>query len=161
MAIHKLYIDEIDVVNYSLIAIHTNLDDFRLAFFINKQLNLRLIKNDKNISIPIKELDVFYENFIYQNNDDGTDWCLFQNKNTILIKNNNDVIDLFFENKLESKKQVYFLSDFKKVDFFLKINHSDTINVQDIINSINKIYQVTTVYSIDIKKIKNTNNLIF
>ena len=31
MAIHKLHIDEFDEVDYELIAIHTSLEDYRLA----------------------------------------------------------------------------------------------------------------------------------
>ena len=38
MAIHKLHIDEFDEVDYELIAIHTSLEDYRLAYFLNKKL---------------------------------------------------------------------------------------------------------------------------
>ena len=44
MAIHRLYIDEFETINYSLVAIHTNLEDYRLAYFINENLNLKLKK---------------------------------------------------------------------------------------------------------------------
>ena len=54
MAIHRLYIDDFETINYSLIAIHSNLDDYRLAYFINKSLNLELKKNEKDIPIETK-----------------------------------------------------------------------------------------------------------
>ena len=38
MAIHKLDLGEFDEIDYYLIAIHTSLEDYRLAFFINQKL---------------------------------------------------------------------------------------------------------------------------
>jgi hypothetical protein len=36
MAIHKLDLGEFDKVDYNLIAIHTSIEDYRLAYFINQ-----------------------------------------------------------------------------------------------------------------------------
>jgi hypothetical protein len=36
MAIHKLDLGDFDEIDYNLIAIHTSLEDFRLAYFINQ-----------------------------------------------------------------------------------------------------------------------------
>ena len=62
MAIIKLNIDDFDTVDYSLFAIHTNLADFRLAYFINKQLNLQLIKNNNDIAISDNKNEVLFTN---------------------------------------------------------------------------------------------------
>ena len=35
MALYKLHIEEFDEVDYELIAIHTSLEDYRLAYFLN------------------------------------------------------------------------------------------------------------------------------
>ena len=37
MVLHKLYIDEFDEIDYELIAIHTSLEDYRPAYFINQK----------------------------------------------------------------------------------------------------------------------------
>jgi hypothetical protein len=42
MAIHKLDLGEFDEIDYHLIAIHTSLEDYRLAFFINQKLLINL-----------------------------------------------------------------------------------------------------------------------
>ena len=42
MAIHKLDLGEFDEIDYDLIAIHTSLEDFRMAFFINQILETSL-----------------------------------------------------------------------------------------------------------------------
>ena len=40
MTIHKLLIDDFVTVDYKLIAIHASLEDYRLAYFINKTLGV-------------------------------------------------------------------------------------------------------------------------
>ena len=69
--------------------------------------------------------------------------------------------DLFAETALTNFKNVYLLPEFKKVDYFLKIDHLNAINENEIINSLKEISQIVTVYNIEIEKIKNKNNLIF
>ena len=56
-------------------------------------------------------------------------------------------------------KPNYTLSQITK--YFLKIDHLNAINENEIINSLKEISQIVTVYNIEIEKIKNKNNLIF
>ena len=49
MAIHKLNIDDFDEVDYEVIAIHTTLEDFRLAYLTNQKLELVLHKTEQGI----------------------------------------------------------------------------------------------------------------
>ena len=161
MAIHRLYIDEFEAINYSLIAIHTNLEDFRLAYFINQSLNLKLKKNQNDILINIPEGESNFTTFIFEDIKNDIYWNLFENKNEILIKNNKFKFDLFSNAKLETSKKVFMLPEFKKVDYFLKIDHQEKINETQLINSLNSINRISTVYFIETSKIKNKNNLIF
>ncbi|MBA4320474.1 MAG: IPExxxVDY family protein, partial [Flavobacterium sp.] len=55
MAIHKLDLGEFDEIDYHLIAIHTSLEDYRLAYFINQKFPINLGKNKNEIQISIKE----------------------------------------------------------------------------------------------------------
>ena len=55
MAIHKLDLGEFDEIDYYLIAIHTLLDDYRLAYFINQKLPINLSKSTNDVQINIKE----------------------------------------------------------------------------------------------------------
>jgi hypothetical protein len=45
MATHKLDLGDFDEVDYYLIAIHTSLEDYRLAYFINQKLPINLSKS--------------------------------------------------------------------------------------------------------------------
>ena len=69
---------------------------------------------------------------------------------------------MFSDIALEVSTKVYLLPEFKKVDYFLKIENSeDTISVSDIIATLNTIEGISTVYEVDMNKIKSKNNLIF
>ena len=159
MAIHKMHIQDFDTIDYTLIAIHTGLEDYRLAFNINKQLNISLSKNEDEVSIQYKKKWVYFSRFTFLNQDNLTVWNLIQNKQESESKVETGVVNLF-ENKNISN-QVTLINELKKVDFFLKIEQDNQENISEIITNINNIDAVNTSYEIDVKAIKSKNNLIF
>jgi hypothetical protein len=63
---------------------------------------------------------------------------------------------------MEVLTKVYLLPEFKKVDYFLKIeNMEKTISLSEIQALLNTIDSISTVYTVEINKIKAKNNLIF
>ena len=160
MSIHKLHIDEFDEVDYELIAIHTSLEDFRLAYFLNQKLPILLSKSESEIQINIKEGVTFFSRFIYENTNNDSCWSLVQNKNEVTTLTNNNNQNLFGESSFEVATKAFLLPELKKVDYFLKIENSDT-KIDTIISTLNSITQISTVYSVDSNSIKSKNNLIF
>ncbi|RZK00581.1 MAG: IPExxxVDY family protein [Flavobacterium sp.] len=76
------------------------------------------------------------------------------------VKGTSHLPNLFTNSVLEISTNVYFLPEFKKVDYFLKVeNAEETVSL--IINNINTIDRVSTVYKVETDKIKSKNNLIF
>ena len=160
MAIHKLHIDEFDEVDYELIAIHTSLEDYRLAYFLNKKLPILLSKSKNEIQINIKEGVTFFSRFIYENTNSDCCWSLVQNKNEVTTLKTNNNQNLFGESSFEVATKAFLLPELKKVDYFLKIENSDA-ELDEIIASMNTISKIATVYSVDSNSIKSKNNLIF
>ena len=160
MAIHKLHIDEFDEVDYELIAIHTSLEDYRLAYFLNQKLPILLSKSKNEIQINIKEGVTFFFIFIYENYNTDCCWSLVQNKNEVTTLTTNNNQNLFGESSFEVATKAFLLPELKKVDYFLKIENSDA-EMDKIIASMNTISQIATVYSVDSNSIKSKNNLIF
>jgi len=160
MAIHKLHIDEFDEVDYELIAIHTSLEDYRLAYFLNQNLPILLSKSDNEIQINIKEGVTFFSRFIYENNITDSCWSLVQNKNEVGSLNNNNNENLFGETSFEVATKAFLIPEMKKVDYFLKIENS-TIEIENIVSALITISQIITVYSVELNSIKSKNNLIF
>jgi hypothetical protein len=162
MAIHKLDLGEFDEIDYYLIAIHTSLEDYRLAYFINQMLPINLSKNENEIQINIKEGETKFSRFYYYDIDKALSWNLIQNKNEVIQHKKDNSQNLFSNTTLEVLTKVHLLPEFKKVDYFLKIDNCDeTISVSDVMTLLNTIDNVSTVYTVDTNKIKSKNNLIF
>jgi len=162
MAVHKLHIEEYDEIDYLLIAIHTSLEDFRLAYFINKNLPISLKKSNFNIHIFNKDGETQFSRFIFEDKKTSVSWDLIQNRNDILLSPQKVNQGLFAESKSKFSRKTYLLPEFKTVDYFLKIDNDDLyIDVSKITRQIKKIERISTVYSVDVEKIKSKNNLIF
>ncbi|MGL2965556.1 IPExxxVDY family protein [Flavobacterium sp. XGLA_31] len=162
MAVHKLHIDEFDDIDYQLIAIHSPLEDYRLAYYINQNLPINLRKSDCNIHISHKEGETQFTRFIFEDEKRDILWNLIQNQNEISIASGGGNAGLFAEEGHSFSAKIYLIPEFKKVDYFLKIENGDaSVEVSKIANCIKKIDRVSTVYAVDAEKIKSKNNLIF
>ncbi|OOG63136.1 IPExxxVDY family protein [Flavobacterium sp. A45] len=162
MAIHKLDFGEFDEIDYSLIAIHTSLEDYRLAYFINQKLHVNLNKSIKEIQITVKEGEAHFSRFHYYEKKKEISWDLIQNKTEVIQQQKEENQSLFSNINLEVLTKVYMLPEFKKVDYFLKIENSEeNLNLLKIQNELNTIDNIATVYIVDTNKIKSKNNLIF
>lgn len=162
MAIHKLDFGEFDEIDYQLIAIHTSLEDYRLAYFINQRLLINLSKNENEIQINIKEGETKFSRFYYFDNEKGISWNLIQNKNEVIQQKNDNSQNLFSNINLEVSTKVYLLPELKKVDYLLKIeNNEDSLKLEEIQDSLNTIDNISTAYIVETNKIKAKNNLIF
>jgi hypothetical protein len=162
MAIHKLDLGEFDEIDYYLIAIHTSLEDYRLAFFINQLLPINLSKSKNEIQINIEEGETNFSRFYYYDNEKAITWNLIQNKNEVVQQKKGISQNLFSNVTMEVSTKVFLLPEFKKVDYFLKIeNIEDTTSVSTIQTILNKIDNISTLYTVDTNQIKSKNNLIF
>jgi hypothetical protein len=162
MAIHRLDLDEFDEIDYYLIAIHTSLEDYRLAYFINKILPINLSKSKNEIHAQTKEGQTNFSRFYYYDTDKALSWNLIQNKNEIISVSTNDLQDLFSNETSEVSTTIHLLPEFKKVDFFLKIDNSEeAIDFSEIQHKLNTIESIAAVYAVDTNKLKSKNNLIF
>ncbi len=162
MAIHKLELGEFDEIDYHLIAIHTSLEDYRLAYFINQKLPINLSKSKNEIQINIKEGETNFSRFYYYDKENVISWNLIQNKNEVIQHKKENSQNLFSNIKMEVSTKVHLLPELKKVDYFLKIeNLEETMELTEIQSLLNTIESISTAYTVETNKIKSKNNLIF
>lgn len=161
MAVHKLNLDEFDEIDYNLIAIHTSLEDYRLAYFINQQLPINLAKNADEVQINIKEGETKFSRFYYYDEENTVAWNLVQNINEVISEKNEQVQNLFSNTNEGISTKVYLLPELKKADYFLKIDSNNNIDINEIKVILNTIDNITTAYTVETKQIKSKNNLIF
>lgn len=159
MATHKLYLDDFNEVDYELIAIHTSLEDYRLAFLLNKNLRILLQKNKEEICLNVQNQTISFSRFTFEDEDELVTWELIQNKKEVDTLEPTTTNTLFKENAFS--KNISFINELKKVDFLLKITHENQIRIQQIIDLIKKINFISTCYEIEIDEIKSKNHLIF
>ena len=160
MAVYKLHIDEFDEVDYQLIAIHTSLEDYRLAYYLNQNLPVLLSKSKNEIQLTVKEGATFFSRYVYEDLEKDCSWNLIQNKNELIQRKKENNRNLFADTDFDVALPVYLLPEFKKVDYFLKIENAAE-SLDEISTNINAIARISTVYPVDIAKIKSKNNLIF
>lgn len=162
MAVLKLYLDEFDEVDYDLIAIHSSLEEYRLAYFINQELPIILSKSKDEIGVTVKEGEAFFSKYTFEDQNNDVLWSLIQNKNEIVVQKKSTGQNLFLNTNVEIATKVFLISDLKKVDYFLKIENNKTVlNTEEILNKLKKIDRISAVYSVIPDTIKSKNNLIF
>ena len=142
--------------NYSLIGIHSTLEDYRIAYFLNKNLDLFLSRLKENLDFS--SIDCSFSLYHYEDETTLTSWSLIANKHIFISHVNANNINLF----KEETKTSFLISEKKEIDYFIKINgnvnHTD---LQNVIQKINNTKQIITSYSLDPNELKSKDYLIF
>ncbi|MCE7996754.1 MAG: IPExxxVDY family protein [Roseivirga sp.] len=129
---------------FDLIAINSNVKEYKLAWAINKNTGLELAK-EENISIDFsggKSLAI--SNYFYK-----TEYQVFR-----LLKNKAE--------NLEEKFNAFLIPELKHFDYFLMVaDDSMTFQVNPFISTIKEIPFVQFAVSVDTSALKSKDNLIF
>lgn len=142
--------------DYTLIGIHSTLEDYRLAFFLNQNLNIQLSRS--NDDLDFSQDNCKFPFYIYDDENNFTDWSLISNKHAYTSSATVEKSNLFGE---ESKIS-YLIPEKKQVDYFIKISGNiPKKDVSTILAKINQTYQIITSYTLDPYSLKSKDNLIF
>ena len=156
MATHKLILDDLENIDYCLYAIRTELEDYRLAHALNLTLGSRLNRKDFDLDTGSGSENLFpvfeWNNIVFD-----TNWSLI--KNSCKVEQKNQGQGLFANSSEATIKTVNLLEEHPSVDYFLKIDGQTSPN-QKIISTINKIPDISMVYSVDLDNIKSKEYLI-
>lgn len=159
MALHKLQVDDFYDDSYKLIAIHCRLEDYRLAYLLNKHLGIKLERKEKDIDF--KYLESSYSIFEWDNETEYVLWNLISN----VCKKEEDGLSssgTLFDSPEKILKTFNLISEFRKVDFFLKISDEiQIVNEKLILNKLQAIPQIITSYTVNPLQIKSKDHLIF
>lgn len=162
MAIRRLVLDSILEDEYELMAIHSSLPPHRLAFLLNKNLDIRLSRTKNDVLLNDKGIPASFPLFQYE---DVFQYCMYslvgntcKTQNTLDSTNNNQLFAMIEESSIIK----YLIPEFKNVDYFLKIEtETDQFFTKSLISKLLSIPQVITVYAVDSFQLKSKNNLIF
>lgn len=155
----KLILEDFDeAIDYAIIGMHCNIEDYRLAYLLNQYLGLNLKR--KAIDLVFNDTSSFpiYE---WEDSKQLTIWNLVSNKSKITITPLNKK-DSLFNNEATFLKNKALIPEFKTVNFLLKIGNNPTeATEKKVIQKIIEIPQIVTAYSINPKNLKKTKHLIF
>ena len=153
MQVYSLDIDDFNEDNYTLIGIHTALEDFKLAYLLNKNLDTHFSKANYSLDFESNASFSVYNDI---NEEYGFELYLISNSYTEERTNASDTIVLATETK------TYLIPEKKKVDYFIKIVGEPTQEtIYKTVHQINQITQIVTSYTVELDSLKSKQFLIF
>ena len=154
----KLILNDALEYDFSLIAIHGSLQDYRIAYFLNKYLGIQLQRRSKDVDFKKEGHEALFSLFTFEDSKNYRSYTLVGNRCRVGHPSLEDKASLF--TRQESFKLITLIPELKKTDFFLKLE-SDTPTPKSMLAKINQIPQVVTAYAVDVNKLKSKRNLIF
>ena len=159
MATHQLVLDTLEEELSLLVAIHCAIPSFKLAYNLNKYLQLRLKREDQDVLFSYTNTQAVYPYFRYEDQFNYTTYSLVKNTCNINELLAPESQSLFQEDTTVTK---FLIPECSNVDYFLKINFEvDQFPIKSVIETIKNIPQVVTTYEISQQTLKSKNNLIF
>ncbi|MEM8847213.1 MAG: IPExxxVDY family protein [Bacteroidota bacterium] len=139
--------------DFQLIAIHSGMEDFSLAYSLNKGCELQLKRSRKDLSYG-KNLS--FSMFDWEDEINQDYWVLFSNTCDQQV----GISEGLFVNDFSFKTD-YLVPEQKEVDYFLRIDTENRATTNAALKRINTIPKVVTAYAVDPNALKSKSNLIF
>ena len=152
MSIYKLTTSDFES-DYTLIAIHSQSEPYKLAYEINLKLNTSLEKSSFDISFKNK-VSVFD---LYKHESEIYNTKLYLISNKSIEKENQAKNKLLFNDYSISS---FLIPELKKAEFLMKIEGGG-FNIDSLLIKLNKIDSVVSCYRASINNVKSKYNLIF
>lgn len=152
-AVHKLSIDYYDEPCL-LIAIHTPLEDYTLAYQINKSLHTRLARLKQDIELGS---DARFSVFGWEDVSTDVYWQLIANQTEVFTQERYG--DLFQSTPVATR--ACLVPELKEVDYFIKVDEADQALEEQLLEALVHIPSVVTAFAVEYDRLKSKNNLIF
>ena len=141
--------------DYILIGIHTTLNDYRIAYLLNKKIGLFLKRSEEDLDFPLKKCSFPF--YLYDDEASFISWSLISNK-FISVDSIQSIHNLFDE---ETKTR-FLIPEKKKADYFIKISgYIKDDDLDNILIKIKNTEKIITSYIIDPFTLRSRDNLIF
>lgn len=164
--IHRLDYDE-NHYDVLLIALKSNMPDYKMAFLINQTIGLKLQKPIRKDIVSKKtstiKVDKFHY-FNYKDIDNHLVWWLIENK-YIRSRDESNKDKTLFDNETDIFDATeYLVPEWKSIDFFLLVeNIDDFFDEEELLSKLESINKISTQFIVDRTTLstKSQQNLIF
>lgn len=161
MQLHKLMLEEVEEDHFQLVGIYSSIAEHKMAYFLNKYLDLHLERACQDVDFNYKAVSAFYAHFFFKDPTNFRTYHLVANKFKGQPKKVLSSGSLFVEEEVRPL-QVNLIPEYKKVDYFLKIEEDlESSKLNQIVNTISQIPHVIAVNNIKVDGLKSKQNLIF
>tara|TARA_R110002072_G_scaffold174802_17_gene330551 strand:+ start:6749 stop:7237 length:489 start_codon:yes stop_codon:yes gene_type:complete len=146
--------------DFLLLAIHSSLEEYKLAYLINKHLNLRFQRKKKDLDFFNKSATITYP--IYEYSDTVKDDLFYLLSNVCKTITEKTVsAGSLFDTEYEEKTH-YLVHEFKQADFLIKIITDETqFYENEFLKKLSIIPGIVAAHKIDQNKLKSKQNLNF
>lgn len=157
---HWLDLEEELQNSFSVIAIHTGLRPYRLAYALNKHLGTQLKRSKEDLDLKRDAEDLYFPLFEFNNLKLFHQYDLIGNRSMEVGKTDGIIHYEEIDSKLYDIG--YLIPEHNRVDYFLKVDLNDNfVSLEASVDLINKIRGVQSAYILANSQIKSINNLIF
>lgn len=150
-AMEEIWEDLLDDTEFSLFAIHSNLEDYALAYAVNQSCGLKLKRTPKDLELDREGSFVV---FSWQDHRHFRQWMLFRNPGWESATGR--LAGLFTDEPARNRR--YLIPEKREVDYFLKLE-GDEHEVK-VLPALLSIPGVTTAYRLEASELKSRHNLI-
>ncbi|HSI68793.1 MAG TPA: IPExxxVDY family protein [Gillisia sp.] len=159
MLSHKLVLEDVEE-DYHLFALHCSLDDYKIAFLLNKFLQIGLKRASVDVDFNHGEIQAQYPLYSFKEPEKYRAYHLLKNKYKGEVKKVISSGSLFVEDEV-TPQITYLIPEFRDVDYFLKIEEDlEARDVNALVGKLVSIPNIITAYAVDVDQLKSKNNLI-
>lgn len=152
VTIHKIS-EGLFVDSFELIAVHSNLESYAVAYSINQAMNLKLCRAEKDLEIG-KSYFPLYE---WKDTFKDQEWFLMGNR---ITQEEMEERSGLFENG-PTLKSHYLIPEKKQINYIIKLVSENSFEVDRAIGNLRDIPKISMAYQLDIEALKSKRNLIF
>lgn len=161
--LHKLDFIDDDKDDIVLIAIKSNMPDYKMAYYLNRDLRVKFKKVLPEISLTDNGTS-FFRSFIFNDYKNHLIWRLLENRSNHTENDTDEGYSLFNNNEDVFAATHYLIPEWKNIDFFILIENTDFLfNTDELLEKLQNIKNISTQFVVDIESlnIKSQKNLIF
>lgn len=150
--VHRIS-EELFVDSFDLIALHSNMECYSLAYHINKAARVLLGRARQDLEIGVLSYPIFEYNDMVKEEE----WYLVKN---VVQEEESDGSQGLFAHSTTVKLN-YLLEERKEINYLLKLYPEDSVDIEKTIRAIRSIPKVSMAYQLNVDELKSKRNLIF
>lgn len=148
----NIWEDLLEDTSFALFAIHSQQDDYSLAYALNRTCKIRLRRTARDLEL---DKQIFFPLFHWKDEANQREWTLVGNRGMGTSKGEQQ--GLFPDEP--AQRRHYLVPEKREVDYFLKLDVEDPD--LELLSRLLSVEKIITAYRLEASELKSKHNLIF